>query len=77
MVIILHTAQICRLCSYGRKRRRNDGIKEAIEFHIEGLKAEGLDVPPHLTSCVKITERIMELIKLGAMAFGGLGRAAK
>jgi predicted RNase H-like HicB family nuclease len=21
-------------------------IKEAIEFHIEGLKAEGLDVPP-------------------------------
>ena len=25
-------------------------IKEAIEFHIEGLKAEGLDVPPPATT---------------------------
>lgn len=25
-------------------------IKQAIEFHIEGLKAEGLDVPPPATT---------------------------
>jgi predicted RNase H-like HicB family nuclease len=28
--------------------------KEAIEFHIEGLKAEGLDVPPHATTAALV-----------------------
>jgi predicted RNase H-like HicB family nuclease len=29
-------------------------IKEAIEFHIEGLKAEGLDVPPPATTAALV-----------------------
>jgi len=31
-----------------------EGIKEAIEFHIEGLKAEGLDVPPPATTAALV-----------------------
>jgi predicted RNase H-like HicB family nuclease len=29
-------------------------IEEAIEFHIEGLKAEGLDVPPPATTAALV-----------------------
>lgn len=29
------------------KEETEKNMKEAIEFHIEGLKAEGLDVPAH------------------------------
>ncbi|MFP3880473.1 MAG: type II toxin-antitoxin system HicB family antitoxin [Dehalococcoidia bacterium] len=29
-------------------------IKEVIEFHIEGLKAEGLDVPPPATTAALV-----------------------
>jgi predicted RNase H-like HicB family nuclease len=29
-------------------------IKEAIEFHIEGLKAEGLDLPPPATTAALV-----------------------
>ena len=29
-------------------------IKEAIEFHIEGLKADGLDLPPPATSAALV-----------------------
>ena len=32
------------------KEKTEKNMKEAIEFHIEGLKAEGLDVPAPLSS---------------------------
>ena len=35
-------------------KETTERIKEAIEFHIEGLKAEGLDVPPPATAAALI-----------------------
>ncbi len=35
-------------------KETTDRIKEAIEFHIEGLKAEGLDVPPPATTAALV-----------------------
>ena len=36
------------------KEETTERIKEAIAFHIEGLKVEGLDVPPPVTTAALI-----------------------
>jgi len=40
----------CCVATGASVEETTERIKEAIEFHIEGLKAEGLDVPPPVTT---------------------------
>lgn len=35
-------------------KETTERIKEVIEFHMEGLKAEGLDVPPPVTTATLV-----------------------